>query len=770
MSYQVLARKWRPHQFKDVVGQSHVLTALANALDHNRLHHAYLFSGTRGVGKTTIARIFAKGLNCEQGVTSTPCGVCSTCQEIDQGRFVDLLEIDAASRTKVEDTRDLLDNVQYKPARGRYKVYLIDEVHMLSRHSFNALLKTLEEPPEYVKFLLATTDPQKLPVTILSRCLQFHLKHLDTTQIKHQLEHVLSEETVASEPRALSLIARAAEGSMRDALSLTDQAIALGNGAVNEAQVTEMLGTLSTDQALLLLETLSSGDANLVMQCLTQLAEVGVEWDGLLKEIASQLHRVAMAQALPESVDTSSPDAERVTMLSHALTPQDTQLFYQIVLQGRQDLPYAPDGRAGLEMVLLRMLAFRPVTSTHFEPEAISVPSTEPGQRAIASSHAMPEQAATNAQVAPVQDRIASLKAQVASSRAQPAAQQQVAPAQPAVSVAPESASNIPAPHAYVPASAPTGNVERQAPTRQQVADVDPQLSSHMAAMEQDAQREYDDDGRDDNQSSPMQQSPSHSHAPRQHASQEHAQGSAPSERPSSAGDLLAARNMLRSRTRQQEGQPPKKGSPAFAGRESSSVLDRIAAKHKPADPASFQQLTTPGATPVRSDDAYRWQPTKIDATTPAIVVTPEKIKKALLHDRTPEMRKKLEQESIDQDEWCRVANALDVPRLVKQMALNASMKKEGDDVVLTLRSEQAHLNKDKAQTLLADGLSQLIGSPINLTIELGEQGVTPLEWRDKLYTEKLTQAGQSLSDDPNVRFICQRFSAELDEESIRPI
>ncbi len=299
MSYQVLARKWRPHQFRDVVGQSHVLTALANALDHNRLHHAYLFSGTRGVGKTTIARIFAKGLNCEQGVTSTPCGVCATCQEIDQGRFVDLLEIDAASRTKVEDTRDLLDNVQYKPARGRYKVYLIDEVHMLSRHSFNALLKTLEEPPEYVKFLLATTDPQKLPVTILSRCLQFHLKHLDANQIKDQLEHVLEQESVVSEPRALSLIARAAEGSMRDALSLTDQAIALGNGTVLEAQVTEMLGTLSTDQAILLLEALSDGHADTVMQCLTHLAEVGVEWDGLLKEIAAQLHRIAMAQALP---------------------------------------------------------------------------------------------------------------------------------------------------------------------------------------------------------------------------------------------------------------------------------------------------------------------------------------------------------------------------------------------------------------------------------------------------------------------------------------
>ncbi len=277
MSYQVLARKWRPSQFSDVVGQSHVLTALGNALTQNRLHHAYLFSGTRGVGKTTIARIFAKGLNCEEGITATPCGKCATCREIDEGRFVDLLEIDAASRTKVEDTRELLDNVQYKPARGRFKVYLIDEVHMLSRHSFNALLKTLEEPPEYVKFILATTDPQKLPVTILSRCLQFHLKHLDHQQIQEQLAKVLTEEKVEYEAKALGLLARAAEGSMRDALSLTDQAIALGNGQVDADNVAAMLGTLNTDQALFLLEAVAKSDANIAMDTLQQLANVGVE-------------------------------------------------------------------------------------------------------------------------------------------------------------------------------------------------------------------------------------------------------------------------------------------------------------------------------------------------------------------------------------------------------------------------------------------------------------------------------------------------------------
>lgn len=721
MSYQVLARKWRPHQFRDVVGQSHVLTALANALDHNRLHHAYLFSGTRGVGKTTIARIFAKGLNCEQGVTSTPCGVCATCQEIDQGRFVDLLEIDAASRTKVEDTRDLLDNVQYKPARGRYKVYLIDEVHMLSRHSFNALLKTLEEPPEYVKFLLATTDPQKLPVTILSRCLQFHLKHLDANQIKDQLEHVLEQESVVSEPRALSLIARAAEGSMRDALSLTDQAIALGNGTVLEAQVTEMLGTLSTDQAILLLEALSDGHADTVMQCLTHLAEVGVEWDGLLKEIAAQLHRIAMAQALPASVDAASPDAQRVTALATAMTPQDVQLFYQIALQGRQDLPYAPDGRAGLEMVLLRMLAFRPVTSHQFEPVAIPVPATEPAAGNAASS-------------GQANDRLASLKAQVAASRAPHTGSAPVAAQQPVT----------PPPQSVQPAPTPVN----------QYAD-DPQMASHMAAMEVESQRE-DDYGQDYDARPVVDSRPQ--------------EPMRPASAPSTAGSLVAARNMLRSRARGPEGQTPKKGKTVSAGSDALSVIDRIAAKHKPADPASFQTEPVPNGLMPNTDDAYRWTPTNVVAAPVQSSVTPEKIKKALQHERTPEMRDKLEQESIAQDAWSQIASALEVPRLVKQMALNAAMEREGDHFTLLLRAEQAHLNTEKATEALVNALSAQLGKPVTLTVVQSDQGITPLEWRDKLYTEKLEQAAQSLNDDPNVRFICQRFAAQIDEDSIRPL
>jgi len=360
MSYQVLARKWRPRSFREMVGQTHVLKALINALDNQRLHHAYLFTGTRGVGKTTIARIIAKCLNCETGVSSTPCGQCSVCREIDEGRFVDLIEVDAASRTKVEDTRELLDNVQYAPSRGRYKVYLIDEVHMLSSHSFNALLKTLEEPPPHVKFLLATTDPQKLPVTILSRCLQFSLKNMPPERVVEHLTHVLGVENVPFEEDALWLLGRAADGSMRDAMSLTDQAIAFGEGKVLAADVRAMLGTLDHGQVYGVLQALLEGDARALLEAVRHLAEQGPDWAGVLAEMLNVLHRVAIAQALPEAVDNGQGDRDRVLALAQALPAEDVQFYYQMGLIGRRDLPLAPDPRSGFEMVLLRMLAFRP--------------------------------------------------------------------------------------------------------------------------------------------------------------------------------------------------------------------------------------------------------------------------------------------------------------------------------------------------------------------------------------------------------------------------
>ncbi|ATZ73890.1 DNA polymerase III subunit gamma/tau [Idiomarina sp. X4] len=363
MSYQVLARKWRPSQFSEVVGQQHVLKPLEHALLKQRLHHAYLFSGTRGVGKTTIARILAKALNCDTGVTSTPCSQCSACQEIDQGRFVDLLEIDAASRTKVEDTRELLDNVQYRPTRGRYKVYLIDEVHMLSRHSFNALLKTLEEPPEHVKFLLATTDPQKLPVTVLSRCLQFNLKALSKEDIAGQLKYVLEQESISADSESLSLLARSANGSMRDALSLTDQAIAQGHGEVLLDSVRQMLGNVPTADIAGLLSDVLNNDAVSLMQRVDNMVAVVPDLSSVLVEMQSLLHQLALMQQLPESqqafdnVDTLQP-------LLRQMPAELIQVFYRIVLEGRREQPYAVDARSGLEMTLLRLLAFRPKTVT----------------------------------------------------------------------------------------------------------------------------------------------------------------------------------------------------------------------------------------------------------------------------------------------------------------------------------------------------------------------------------------------------------------------
>ncbi|EQB8078341.1 DNA polymerase III subunit gamma/tau [Yersinia enterocolitica] len=388
MSYQVLARKWRPKTFADVVGQEHVLTALANGLSLGRIHHAYLFSGTRGVGKTSIARLLAKSLNCETGITATPCGTCANCLEIEQGRFVDLIEIDAASRTKVEDTRELLDNVQYAPARGRFKVYLIDEVHMLSRHSFNALLKTLEEPPAHVKFLLATTDPQKLPVTILSRCLQFHLKVIDVEVIRAQLEKILLAEQISSDARALQLLARAADGSMRDALSLADQAIAMGDGHVTTATVSQMLGTLDDEQPLAIIEALVSADGARVMAQLEQAASRGVDWENLLVETLSLLHRIAMVQLLPSMLDNHYATIEpRLRELARTLPPTDIQLYYQTLLVGRKELAYAPDRRMGVEMTLLRALAFHP-KAIIAEPQRVPVSASA----AIADNTPAPQQ------------------------------------------------------------------------------------------------------------------------------------------------------------------------------------------------------------------------------------------------------------------------------------------------------------------------------------------------------------------------------------------
>ncbi|ELZ0522593.1 DNA polymerase III subunit gamma/tau [Salmonella enterica] len=642
MSYQVLARKWRPQTFADVVGQEHVLTALANGLSLGRIHHAYLFSGTRGVGKTSIARLLAKGLNCETGITATPCGVCDNCREIEQGRFVDLIEIDAASRTKVEDTRDLLDNVQYAPARGRFKVYLIDEVHMLSRHSFNALLKTLEEPPAHVKFLLATTDPQKLPVTILSRCLQFHLKALDVEQIRHQLEHILNEEHIAHEPRALQLLSRAADGSLRDALSLTDQAIASGDGQVSTQAVSAMLGTLDDDQALSLVEAVVDANGERVMSLINEAAARGIEWEALLVEMLSLLHRIAMVQLSPAALGSDMAAIEqRMRELARTVPPGDLQLYYQTLLIGRKELPWAPDRRMGVEMTLLRALAFHP---------RMPLPEPETPRQSFAP-------VAPTAVMTP------------------PQVQQQSAPA--------------------------------------------PQTS--------------------------------------------------PAPLPASTSQVLAARNQLQ---RAQGVTKTKKSEPAAASRArpvNNSALERLASvsERVQARPAPSALETAPV-----KKEAYRWKATTPVVQTKEVVATPKALKKALEHEKTPELAAKLAAEAIERDPWAAQVSQLSLPKLVEQVALNAWKEQNGNAVCLHLRSTQRHLNSSGAQQKLAQVLSDLTGTTVELTIVEDDNPAvrTPLEWRQAIYEEKLAQARESIIADNNIQTLRRFFDAELDEESIRPI
>ncbi|MCG9575497.1 DNA polymerase III subunit gamma/tau [Vibrio tubiashii] len=709
MSYLALARKWRPTKFNEVVGQAHVLTALENALAQNRLHHAYLFSGTRGVGKTTIGRLFAKGLNCETGITASPCGVCDTCKEIDEGRFVDLLEIDAASRTKVEDTRELLDNVQYKPARGRFKVYLIDEVHMLSRHSFNALLKTLEEPPEYVKFLLATTDPQKLPVTILSRCLQFHLKPISVDNIHEQLDHILQHESVNAEARALGMIAHAADGSMRDALSLSDQAIALGNGQVLTDSVAHMLGTLDTDQALHLLEAISSKQPQAAMECIATLAQNGVEWDGLLQQLATQLHRLAMYQALPATLDQNQPDAEKVELLARALSPQDVQLYYQIALKGRQDLPLSPSERVGLEMVILRMMAFRPVS----QPQANAI-STQ----VEASAPVEPKPVNTVPVVNPA------LRTQPKASTPQPQ------PSQPD-----PSANTVPpvADYSYEPPQYDEPPIEQYMPPSEQFVPPQPDMGQPTAQP----------------QSQPSSQ---------------------PSERTSSP--LSGLRHQLRSQRKglnPGQGNTPKKANATSAKPE--SVLDRVAKKH--GGSAQVSPLSQPNfnaAPEPAKDEPYQWKPTLPQTQKESIELTPTLLKKALEHEKTPEMVQKLVDESFEKNEWAKLISQLTTAKLTEQLALNSYYEKSGASISLTLRATQAHLNTDKAQSELLGELNRVLGEECHLSVQVGESGETPLELRDKLYQGRLKQAFTSLEQDQNVQFIEKRFAAQIDKESVRPI
>ena len=714
MSYQVLARKWRPKNFSEVVGQSHVLTALENGLKENRLHHAYLFSGTRGVGKTSIARLFAKGLNCINGITADPCGECENCKAIEAGNFIDLIEIDAASRTKVEDTRELLDNVQYKPVVGRYKVYLIDEVHMLSRHSFNALLKTLEEPPEYVKFLLATTDPQKLPITILSRCMQFHLKALDEPQISAHLNRVLTAENIPFDAPALDKLAKAAQGSIRDSLSLTDQAIAMGNGKVSTDVVNTMLGLLDEDQPIEIIYALHQGNGERLMKTIQTVAEKAGDWDELLAETAEKLHQIALMQLLAKS---TTDENDHLGFLAKHISPEDVQFFYQVIVSGRKELASAPNRRIGAEMTLLRALAFHPKFLTAAQT---------PKQDGLSPEQNTQKSAVENQPVSGYVDMPVlsqNIKANYSAQAQKPMAQSAVVHSSPSQPVATQTTSSLNlASLAALEALNQLTQIEqseRQHHHDEQQAAVEETLH-HLQAL-------------DEQKNSPkMTALPVREMTP-----------------PKAAQTKVAVLNPMT-----QQADELKQGIETVE-----NTIDDNAEMD-----AEEQEIL--------DAETYRWEWSNPDLAKVDNSVRPSDIKQAMLKDVTPELREKIIQITQKQDPWTDIVERSGVIGFSKELALNCFIKSQTEDEIqLGLHSEKAHLKQDRNIKNLVEHLERLYEKPVKLSIFVEDSDVlTPMDYRKKVYQDLREQARTDLQQDKKLLLLQKEFDAKLDVESIRPV
>lgn len=653
MSYQVLARKWRPRTFQDMVGQEHVLKALVHALDRQRLHHAYLFTGTRGVGKTTIGRLLARCLNCETGITSQPCGECDSCRELLEGRFVDLIEIDAASRTKVEDMRELLDNVPYSPTRGRFKIYLIDEVHMLSNSSFNALLKTLEEPPDHVKFLFATTDPQKVPVTILSRCLQFNLKRMTPEHIVGHLSHVLAEEQIPFEDPAVWLLARAADGSMRDALSLTDQAIAFGNEKLAASDVSTMLGTIEQGDIAQLVDALVNSDGPTLLSEINRIASLSPDYSVILSDLLSLFHRTTLEQVIPGSADNAMGDAEKVKSLARQLSAEDAQLFYQSALIGRKDLEITPDARMGFEMVLLRMLTFRP-GSDRREP---------PAARATTES--------------PVTDEPA-----------------------PAPAAAPSS--DVAAPEATAASSPTPQNVT---PAPELVEDTPEPAKTSLAEKEPESQTPPE----------PVASEPEPAIADPVNPDVAQSPGTDTDQVPLSAYDE------------------------DIASADAGSVDDKPAPEQAPSDQPE-NPVPEPPADPVPA-------PVKDVQTTNAPPI------------------------SSDAFDYSRDFPALGLSGMAGNLASQATCKKQGSRVTLTLDTGHARLLTARHQSRIAEAMSGLFDESIDLQVSEGDPGEqTPAAYAERVRQARQQAAEAEIADDPHVQTIMTRFDGSIVAGSTGPL
>lgn len=754
MSYQVLARKWRPKSFTELVGQEHVVTVLVNALTQQRLHHAYLFTGTRGVGKTTIARIFAKSLNCEQGITAQPCGICQACVDIDAGKFVDLLEIDAASRTKVDDTREILDNVQYAPTRGRYKVYLIDEVHMLSRSSFNALLKTLEEPPEHVKFILATTDPQKLPVTVLSRCLQFHLKALSVKQISDKVTEILSKEAVTFDDEAISLLAKAARGSMRDCLSLTDQSIAQGNGNISRDNVQQMLGGVDRDWVFKILIALLKQDATALMKLSLAIASYAPSYSRLSAELIQLLHQVAMAQVVETNFSLPTEHQQMLTQFCQLMSPEDVQLYYQIVLTARKDLPYADDEQAAFDMMLLRLLAFKPLANNQSLPESTNeVVDVDTGLDKLPAaelSYATP----TVTKVISADDLVSSSPATAPITEAMKATVSHNDASNNGVNSDVEQRSN----HQNqveneLSSCLDTENnsalanemlaIERQADAMIEPVPHDPLLSAHTSEQHSEPPQLASQDSAKHNQASDNNYN--------QDALSANTNDTLGTENtvvdglltePQDSQNLspvaaaIATRNMLRSRKKALE-KSGKKSSDAIK-RPSAEILEDYIEQTVPTEPEPDSGLDL---------STVPEQPYSEEFIDPATIKLANQV-----------------------DKWAHMIDSMSLAARLRQLAIHATIDENSTDDLLILQLDQSikHLNSDAAHKQLERKISEYLQRKVTVELNIVERTVAdPYQIQADINAKRYEYAKQVLAEDEIVIALQQQFQAELDQETI---
>ncbi|MBE0349923.1 DNA polymerase III subunit gamma/tau [Pseudoalteromonas lipolytica] len=795
MSYQVLARKWRPQTFHELVGQSHVKQALVNALTQNRLHHAYLFTGTRGVGKTTIARIFAKSLNCDKGISAEPCGQCSSCTDIEAGRYIDLLEIDAASRTKVEDTREILDNVQYAPTRGRYKVYLIDEVHMLSKHSFNALLKTLEEPPEHVKFLLATTDPQKLPVTILSRCLQFNLNALSQSEIHDQLAHVLNQEQLSFDDKSLSILAKAADGSMRDALSLTDQAIAQTNGNINHQAVQTMLGLMDTHYSQTMLAAVLCQDGDALLAEVKAVVSRNPNFVALLDDLIALTHLIQLVQLVPSAAALDETNRDFIEQVAQTTDAQQMQVYYQLLLNGKKDLQWAPDAKLGFEMIMLRLLAFQPTQFAQSQTPTNSQQQLKPSgagalRDILKKSSAQREQAASEQTSTAVNQ--ASLQPQPI--KAEPTVAQAAAPQ---IDLKPEQQVDNTAEQSQQPSQSfdTSGSSDKQSaaslyqqnstdtpdmPATEYYDDYDAQMDSSLAAQYDDVMSSAYDQGFIANEPDVQPLPQAEQTAPVQLQQQQSLAQSAiarilKDRNISGAGLLSGAASQTDIKPEPAEStvhEPTQHGS---ASTNFQPQQQTVAADVKKPSP----QPTGESSHKVKKVDFKAKHQTITENLAPELLeqINPQKAPEPVAEEPSIPVPDDFESpiSSIkfahEQDEWAYLIKRMGLGGRMRQFALHSIFTKNDRQLHIEVDSSQRHLDSAVLRQKLNAALSEIYGHNVELNIDFADGVIdSPYLIQQKIDAGRHQQAIDVINSDENIVQFQQLFSAIIDENSIQAL